>query len=64
MAAEDFAFYSNRVSAAFWFLGLRPEGSDHHPMLHTSQFDFPDEVIPMAVRMHCETVKAFFATHQ
>ncbi len=59
MAAEDFAFYGYHIPTAFWFLGLAPEGQESYPRLHQPNFDFPDEVIPTGVLMHCELARRF-----
>ncbi len=42
MLAEDFAFYSEKFPAAFWFLGVKPHGAKDFPFLHSSKF-CPDE---------------------
>ena len=54
MGAEDFAFYLERTAGAMWRLGLGRGRLEDRPGLHQAHFDFPDEVIPIAVRMHCE----------
>ncbi|MHC4697114.1 MAG: M20 metallopeptidase family protein [Planctomycetota bacterium] len=61
MGAEDFAFYAQRVPSAMWFLGLTPRGCDDYPKLHRPDFDFRDEVIPIAVAMHCGIARRFLA---
>lgn len=47
---EDFAFYTQKVPGAYFFLGAGVEGRPvygcHHP-----DFDFDDELIPIGVRM-------------
>jgi amidohydrolase len=60
MTAEDFSFYLQRVPGAFWFLGVKPPGMREYPKLHMATFDFNDEVLPVAVKMHCEIVRHFF----
>lgn len=59
MGAEDFSYYGKHIPASFWFLGLRDVGRPDLPRLHQSTFDFPDERIPAAVRMHCELALGF-----
>jgi metal-dependent amidase/aminoacylase/carboxypeptidase family protein len=54
MGAEDFAFYLERTAGALWRLGLGRGCPESRPGLHQPHFDFPDEVVPIAVRMHCE----------
>ncbi len=57
MGAEDFAFYLERIPGAMWRLGLGRGCSEDRPGLHQPHFDFPDEVVPTAVRMHCEIAR-------
>ncbi len=54
MGAEDFAFYLERTPGALWRLGIGRGCIENRPGLHQPHFDFPDEVVPLAVRMHCE----------
>ncbi len=54
MGAEDFAFYLERTAGALWRLGLGQGCPERRPGLHQPHFDFPDEAVPIAVRMHCE----------
>jgi amidohydrolase len=42
MWGEDFAYYGQHIPAAFWMLGVRPEGSTSMPGLHNARFT-PDE---------------------
>lgn len=51
MGGEDFSFYGERIPAAFYFVGLRPEGVDEMPSVHTPRFDFNDAVIPDCVEI-------------
>lgn len=46
-ASEDFAYFLQKVKGALVFIG---DGLDHPP-LHTIEFDFPDENIPVAVKL-------------
>jgi amidohydrolase len=61
MAAEDFAFYAEKVPAVFWFLGLRAFGSDNYPGLHNKCFDFNNDAIELAIRANCEAACWFFS---
>jgi amidohydrolase len=60
MGSEDFAFFTERIPGAYWFLGLRPEGEDYPP-LHSPYFDFNDAALPLAIRGHVEIVRQFNA---
>ncbi len=51
MGGEDFAFYGQHVPSCFYFLGLRPEGADSYPGLHTPKFDFNDAALPVGVEL-------------
>ena len=46
-ASEDFGWYTKRCPGAIFYIG---SGEDH-PALHTEDYDFPDEILPTAVRM-------------
>ena len=60
MGAEDFAFYSQRIPAAFYALGVCPADRDHFPQLHQPNYDFPDAAISGGVRMHVEIARRFW----
>src|SRR5262249_39079738 len=59
LGGEDFAYYAERIPGAFWRLGVRPKGADSFPNLHQPTYDFPDEAIPIGVRLHCELAARF-----
>ena len=59
MGGEDFAFYAQRVPAAFFALGLRGADQASYPSLHQPDFDFADAAIPLGVRMHVELAQRF-----
>jgi amidohydrolase len=59
MGGEDFAYYTQRVPGAFWRLGVRKGDPAKQPTLHQSTYDFPDEAIPIAIRMHCAIAMAY-----
>lgn len=54
MGGEDFSFYGKEIPAAFFFLGLRPKDMSTYPNLHSPEFDFNDEAIPVGVELMCE----------
>jgi amidohydrolase len=58
MGAEDFSFYLQNVPGAFFWLGLQSTG-ELAPSLHHPRFDFNDEVIPRAIRLHCEIARKY-----
>lgn len=51
MGAEDFSYYGHEVPACFFWLGLKNEGREAYPNLHTPDFDFNDRAIPLGVRL-------------
>ncbi|MBL8745833.1 MAG: amidohydrolase [Phycisphaerae bacterium] len=51
MGGEDFSFYGKHVPACFFFLGLRPESQATYPNLHTPEFDFNDEALPVGIEV-------------
>ena len=59
MGAEDFAFYAERIPAAFWQLGVREPRNASQAMLHQPTYDFPDAALPIGIRMHCEIARRF-----
>ena len=59
MGGEDFSFYAQKIPANFWFLGVRPKGATNQPQLHQPAYEFPDEMLEPAIRLHCATVLGF-----
>ncbi len=53
MAAEDFAYYLQRVPGVFIFLGAASPGSPNTPALHTPCFDFNDDTLESAMMLLC-----------
>lgn len=51
MAAEDFAFYLQRVPGAFLFLGNNPDPAKPYPSLHSPRFDFCDDALPVGIEL-------------
>lgn len=58
MGGEDFSFYGAYCPACFWFIGVKPEGMDRYPNLHSPEFDFTDEAIPTGVKAMVELALA------
>lgn len=46
--SEDFSFYGARYKCCFFGLGA----GEMHPQLHNPDYDFPDELIPTAVKLY------------
>jgi len=51
MGGEDFSFYGQHVPACFYLLGLLPHGQKQMAKLHTPEFDFNDEALPIGIEM-------------
>jgi amidohydrolase len=58
MGGEDFSFYGRHIPASFFLLGLKPPDRPSCPLLHTPQFDFNDDAIPLGVSMMCRLALA------
>ena len=61
MGAEDFSFYGERVPACFYWLGLLPDGIDRYPNLHSPEFDFNDDALPVGIKAMCSLALASYA---
>lgn len=58
MGGEDFSFYSQKVPAVFFCLGLKPEHQAKYPTLHQPDFDFNDDALPIGIEMFCRLALA------
>ena len=61
MAAEDFAFYLERVPGAFLFLGNH-EGAPQH--LHSPTFNFNDNALPTGIELMATLATRFLQDHR
>ncbi|MEE3335932.1 MAG: M20 family metallopeptidase [Candidatus Latescibacterota bacterium] len=61
MGGEDFAFYAERIPAAFFALGVRPPDRDSCPALHQPDYDFPDAAIATGVALHVQLARRFWS---
>lgn len=52
MAAEDFAFYSQQIPAAFFFIGIRNDTLGSYKPLHSPHFFVDEEVLPVGAALH------------
>lgn len=59
LGGEDFAYYAQRVPAAFWRLGVRDPKQSEMPGLHHPHYDFNDAALPIGVKLHCEIARRF-----
>ena len=49
MAAEDFAYYLQKVPGVFLYVGVNPTSGQPYPPLHNARYDFSDEALPIAM---------------
>lgn len=61
LGAEDFSFYQLARPGCYYFLGTRPPDKMQVPLCHHPRFDFNDDALPVAIRMHCEIARRFAA---
>ncbi|MEM7672176.1 MAG: M20 family metallopeptidase [Verrucomicrobiota bacterium] len=59
MGGEDFSFYAQKIPSNFWFLGVRPVGAQNQAQLHQPKYEFPDDMLEPAIRLHCATAFGF-----
>lgn len=53
MWAEDFAYYSQRVPSAFWFLGVKPQGLEEAIYgLHNPRYNPSEEAIKFGILLY------------
>lgn len=51
MGAEDFAFFAQKIPAAFIWLGARNEEKGFVNLMHNPKFDFDEDVLPTGIKM-------------
>ncbi len=56
LAAEDFAYYVEKVPGCFFFLGAGEEGK-LNAVNHSSSFEFNDHLLPIAVQFWIRLVE-------
>lgn len=64
MAAEDFSFYAQKMSAAFFMIGVRNEsfGLDIKD-LHSPYFVVDEEALPVGAALHAAVAISFLENH-
>jgi amidohydrolase len=58
MGGEDFSYYGSECPACFFQLGLIPQGKGSYPSVHTPEFDFNDDSIPIGMKVFLELALA------
>lgn len=63
MAAEDFSFYSQKMAAAFFFIGIRNETLNSNKPLHSPNFVIDEEVLPIGAALHATVALSYLDGH-
>ncbi len=58
MGGEDFSYLLNEKPGAYLYIGQRD--ADHKDYLHTTKYDFNDDLLPIGVNFWVNLVKNFF----
>ena len=58
MGGEDFAYFLNHKPGAYIYIGQKDK--DHNSHLHTTKYDFNDNLLPIGVNFWVDLVKNFF----
>ena len=58
MGGEDFSYLLNEKPGSYLYIGQKD--NNHNSNLHTTQYDFNDDLLPLGVNYWIELVKKFF----
>ena len=58
MGGEDFSYLLNEKPGSYLYIGQRD--ADHKDYLHTTKYDFNDDLLPTGVNFWVNLVKSFF----
>ena len=58
MGGEDFSYLLNEKPGSYLYIGQRDV--DHQDNLHTTKYDFNDDLLPIGVNYWVNLVKNFF----
>ena len=58
MGGEDFSYMLNRKPGSYLYIGQQDE--NHNAHLHTSKYDFNDNLLPIGVNFFVKLVYNFF----
>ncbi|MFA9422771.1 MAG: M20 family metallopeptidase [Sedimentibacter sp.] len=53
MGAEDFAYFAQKIPAAFIWIGAKNEQKGFVNLMHNPKFDFDENVLPIGIKMMC-----------
>jgi metal-dependent amidase/aminoacylase/carboxypeptidase family protein len=59
LGAEDFAYFLQARTGCYYFIGTRPADKPTVPFCHHPRYDYNDDVLPLAIEMHCELARRF-----
>lgn len=64
MGAEDFSFYSQKMSAAFFYIGTQNKTvTSAVKGLHSPYFTIDEDVLPIGAALHAAVAISYFDTH-
>lgn len=63
MAAEDFSFYSRKMPAAFFMIGIKNETIKSDKSLHSPFFVLDEEVLPIGAAFHAAVAISYLESH-
>ena len=58
MGGEDFSYMLNKKPGSYLYIGQQDK--DHNSYLHTSNYDFKDNLLPIGVNFFVKLVHNFF----
>lgn len=58
MGGEDFSYFLNKIPGSYLYIGQQDE--NHKAHLHTTKYDFNDNLLPIGVNFWVDLVKEFF----
>ena len=58
MGSEDFSYFLNKKPGSYIYIGQ--EDKDHKAKLHTTNYDFNDNLLPLGANFWVNLVKGFF----
>lgn len=59
MAAEDFSFYSQKMPAAFFVIGIKNESIKSNKPLHSPEFVLDEEALPIGAALHASVAISY-----
>ena len=59
MGGEDFSYFLNKKPGSYLYIGQKDE--NHKAHLHTTKYDFNDNLLPIGVNFWVDLVNSFFA---